>query len=299
VTGTSFTNTARCGPRRRRDRHLTVAGNATLGSTSVVDIEAQSVDDDVPVRQPRSWQPERHADQRLRASERRHAHAAHVRQPHRHRVRARHLAADLNPPTCSRLRQHDQPLGGTTGNWNVDANWSRGHTPLPGDPDRRAGQPARHRSNTAPRRQAGFEDFASGGSLSLGDPGSTARSLTGGTLAGRRQRVASGPFTGPAERWAARAVPHRAGLDRDALPTTTAALEQPTNQASSPRKQRARSGDRRRRNPGQLGRRDHAAAAQGSNIKGGGALRNEGTLNMEGAERTTIKAFFTNGLTGR
>jgi hypothetical protein len=200
---------------------------------------------------------------------------------------------------------------GASGNWNVSANWSRGHVPLafetalidvPGTQLVTVSDGAR----AAGKLQA-FEDFLiSGGSLSLGGPSFFygALSLTGGTLQGAGNITANAAFN-----WRGGSL---AGSGQFiTAPTAFATLAPSTQQLLLGRNwlnqgfvswQGANGRDlviaEGASLVNALGGVVTLVAAHGSNIKGDGAFRNDGTVNMDGGAQTAIKTFFTNSASG-
>jgi autotransporter-associated beta strand protein len=317
VAATSFTNAGTLRPGGTGAiGTLTVAGNATLASSSLIDIEAQSaashdvlavtgaaaLNGNLNVTPINGYAPAN----------------GDVLTPLTYANRSGTVFVPgtwlptYNPSSLSLgFDSNINRWVGTTGNWNLAANWSRGHTPLASETVLVDVPGAQLVSVSDGSRFAGklvsFEDFAlSGGSLSLGGPSffNGGLTLSGGTLQGAGNVLATSAFTWTGGTLGGTGQFTTAPGSIVTLSPTATSLQLQRNWVNQGfvTWQGANGSDLviadGKSLVNMLGGMVTLAAAQGGNIKGDGAFRNDGTMNMNGAERTTIKTAFVNGTTG-
>jgi hypothetical protein len=317
VAATSFTNAGTLRPGGTGAiGTLTVAGNATLASSSLIDIEAQSaashdvlaitgaaaLNGNLNVTPINGYAPAN----------------GDTLTPLTYASRSGTVFVPgtwlptYNPGSLSLgFDSNINRWVGTTGNWNVAGNWSRGHTPLASETVLVDVPGAQLVSVSDGSRFAGklvsFEDFTiSGGSLSLGGPSffNGGLALSGGTLQGAGNVLATTSFAWTGGTLGGTGQFTTAPGSIVTLSPTATSLQLQRNWVNQGfvTWQGANGSDLVIADGNSLvnmlGGVVTLAAVQGSNIKGGGAFRNDGTVNMNGAERTTIKTSFVNGTTG-
>jgi autotransporter-associated beta strand protein len=292
VSGTSFTNSGTLRPGGAGAiGTLTVSGNATLSPTSLLEVEAQgagnhdvvaitgaaSLNGALSVTPINGYAPV-NGDGLAPLT-------------YASRTGTVYVATDrwlpsYNPTSLSLV--FDNTLNrwvGTSGNWNVAANWSRGHVPVFSETVLIDVPGAQLVTVSDGWRFAGklsaFEDFLiSGGSLNLGGPSffNAALTLTGGALQGPGTISANAAFN-----WSGGTL---GGAGQFITSPTAAATLAPFAEQLRL--------NRNWLNQGSV----TLAAAERATIKGDGAFQNDGTLNKIGPGKAAIKTSFSNSAGG-